>query len=133
MANNWEVYYYETVDAITPVKDYISSLSIRERAKILAFIGLLETHGPQLPRPYADLLKDGIHELRIKLTGTQVRILYFFCYQNSIVLTNVFEKHTDAVPEAEINTAKDRRTDFIARFPESDIRRTHAKFQRPSQ
>jgi len=68
-----------------------------------------------LPRPYADLLEDGIHELRIKLTGTQVRILYFFCYRNTIVLTNVFDKHSDKVPKKQIKLAKENRNDFLTR------------------
>jgi phage-related protein len=122
MANEWLIYYYDKADGTSPVKDYIDALSLRERAKTLSFIGLLETHGPHLPRPYADLLQDGIHELRIKLTGTQARILYFFCYQNIIVLTNIFEKHTAAVPEPEITLAKSYRTDFLSRYSEKDVR-----------
>jgi phage-related protein len=122
MADGWSIYYYDKVDGISPVKDYIDALPLRERAKTLAFIGLLETNGPNLLRPYADLLKDGIHELRIKLTGTQTRILYFFCYQNIIVLTNVFEKHTGTVPESEIILAKTCRIDFLARYSEEKIR-----------
>jgi phage-related protein len=121
MAGKWRIYYYDTVDNTSPVKDYIDALPLRERAKTLAFIGLLENKGPNLPRPYADLLKDGIHELRIKLTGTQTRILYFFCYQNNIVLTNVFEKHTDTVPESEITAAKIYRADFLSRYSEKDM------------
>jgi phage-related protein len=57
------------------------------------------------------------------LTGTQTRILYFFCYQNSIVLTNVFEKHTDAVPESEIALAKSYRADFLSRYSEKDVKK----------
>ena len=109
-----------------PVKEYIANLSIRERAKTMAFIELLEDRGPNLPRPYADLLDDGIHELRIKLTGTQVRILYFFCYQNIIVLTNVFDKYSDKVDNTEIELAKKNRIDFLKRFTEKDIRE-HSK------
>jgi phage-related protein len=75
-----------------------------------------------LPRPYADFLDEGIHELRIKLTGTQTRILYFFCYQNSIVLTNVFDKHTEEIPKAQIKLAKQSRIDFLSRFTENDIK-----------
>ena len=104
-----------------PVKRYIEKLSIREQAKTMAFIGLLEERGPNLPRPYADLLEDGIHELRIKLKGTQVRILYFFCYKNIIVLTNVFDKHSDKVPKEQIKLAKENRIDFLNRFSEKDI------------
>jgi hypothetical protein len=116
MANRWRIYYYDKPDGFSPVKDYIDALSLRERVKTLAFIELLEINGPNLPRPYADLLKEGIHEPRIKLTGTQVRILYFFCYRDIIVLTNVFEKHNDTVPESEITLAKTYRSDFLARY-----------------
>ena len=105
-----------------PVLEYVDNLSLRERAKVMALVGFLEEKGPNLPRPYADLLEDGIHELRIKLTGTQVRFLYFFCYRDIIVLTNVFDKHSAKVPKTEINIAKESRVDFFNRFTENDIR-----------
>jgi len=122
MNKEWKVIYYSKQDGSIPVKGYISNLSVNERAKALAFIGLLEEKGPNLPRPYADLLEDGIHELRIKLSGTQVRILYFFCYQNFIVMTNAFDKHSVKVPEEQISLAKENRTDFLSRFSEKDIK-----------
>jgi hypothetical protein len=118
----WKVIYYSEQDGSRPVEQYIDNLSLREQAKTLAFIGLLEKKGPNLPRPYADLLDEGIHELRIKLSGTQVRILYFFCYQNIIFLTNVFDKHSDKVPKEQIKLAKENRTDFLNRFSEKDVR-----------
>ena len=113
-----------------PVKEYLDKLSLRERAKTMAFIGLLEDKGPNLPRPYADLLEDGIHELRIKLTGTQVRILYFFTYKNIVVLTNVFDKHSIKVPNAQIKLAKESRTVFLNRFTEKDMEAADYEFQR---
>jgi len=122
MMNVWQVLYYSAMNGVMPVREYIDNLSLRERAKTMAFIELLEEKGPNLPRPYADLLEDGIHELRIKLSGTHVRILYFFCYKNIIVLTNVFSKHTSKVPAEEIILAKKYRTDFINRYKEKDIR-----------
>jgi phage-related protein len=122
MSPKWEVIYYSEQNGSIPVKEYIGKLSLRERAKTLAFIGLLEEKGPNLPRPYADFLEDGIHELRIKLTGTQVRVLYFFCYQNIIVLTNVFDKHSDKVPKEYINLSKENRNDFLDRFSEKNLK-----------
>ena len=122
MNSKWQILYYSNKNGVMPVKEYIDHLSIRERAKTMAFIALLEDRGPNLPRPYADLLDDGIHELRIKLTGTQVRILYFFCYQNIIVLTNVFNKYSDKVDGSEIESAKKSRIDFLKRFTEHDIK-----------
>ena len=123
MGKKWYVTYYVEPNGIKPVEEYIKKLSITERAKTLAFINLLEEEGPELHRPYADLLEDGIHELRIKLTGTQVRILYFFCYKDIMILTNVFDKHTDKVPRVEIKLAKTNRIDFLSRYTEQEIRR----------
>jgi len=122
MSKKWYVTYYIEADGTKPVEEYIRELSVNERAKTLAFVDKLEEKGPDLHRPYADLLEDGIHELRIKLTGTQVRILYFFCYKDIIILTNIFDKHTDKVPKSEIKLAKKNRDDFLMRFTEQDIR-----------
>lgn len=80
---------------------------------------LLEDIGPYLPRPYADILEDGIHELRIKVAedygGNQARILYFFYDRTKIVLTHGFMKTTDEVPTSEIKKAKKYRDDYIYR------------------
>jgi len=122
MSKKWNVAYYIEADGTKPVEEYIRKLSVNERAKTLALIDKLEEKGPDLYRPYADLLEDGIHELRIKLTGTQVRILYFFCYKDIMVLTNVFDKHTDKVPKSELKLAKRNRDDFLMRFTEQEIR-----------
>jgi len=65
----------------------------------------------------------GIHELRVKLSGDEIRILYFFCYQDFIVLTHAFQKTTDKVPDAEIRKAKKYRQDFLQRMTEDDLRR----------
>ena len=62
------------------MREFIDARSEREQAKLLCWIELLTDRGPNLPRPYSDLLEDGIHELRVILSGDQVRYLYFFCY-----------------------------------------------------
>ena len=51
-----------------------------------------------------------------------ITILYFFCYKDILILTNVFDKHTDKVPKSEIKLAKRNRDDFLMRFTEQDIR-----------
>jgi len=77
---DWSVAYYETEDKKCPIMDFIDSRKKRNQAKILSFISLLQDKGPNLIRPYADLLEDGIHELRVKLSGEQTRLLYFFVF-----------------------------------------------------
>lgn len=80
MKSKWQILYYETTGGESPVEKFVDARKDRDQAKIFSWISLLEEQGPNLPRPYADLLTDGIHELRVKLSGDQVRILYFFCY-----------------------------------------------------
>jgi hypothetical protein len=122
MNNKWTIIYYESAEGECPVTDFINSRSKRNQAKILALLSFLEENGPTLPRPYADLLEDGIHELRIKLSGDQVRILYFFCYKDFIILTHAFIKTTDKVPKSEIKKAKKFREDFLKRFNVKQLR-----------
>jgi phage-related protein len=98
------------------------NLRDREKAKALAWIGMLQEHGINLHRPFADLLEDGIHELRVKITGDQLRILNFFCYKDYIVLTHEFVKNTDKVSKKEIELAKKIRKDFLARYDNESIR-----------
>ena len=121
MAVDWRVLYHETREGECPVREFINSRKGRDQAKILALISLLQEQGATLPRPYADLLEDGIHELRVRLSGDQVRVLYFFCYRRFIVLTHVFVKTTARVPTEEIQKAKEYRTVFLSRLDESDL------------
>ncbi|MFH0977002.1 MAG: type II toxin-antitoxin system RelE/ParE family toxin [Spirochaetota bacterium] len=125
MESKWHIIYYETAKEECPIEDFINSRSIKNRAKIFSWLEQLEAHGPNLPRPYADLLEDGVHELRIKLSGDQVRIIYFFCYKDFIILTHSFIKTTDKVPKIEIEKAKKFRYDFIARYSETELRSKH--------
>jgi len=116
MKPKWKVIYYTDKNDNCPVETFINSRSISNQAKIFNWIEQLEMHGPNLPRPYADLLDDGIHELRIKLSGDQIGILYFFCYKEYIILTHAFTKNTDRVPRVELEKTKKFRDDFINRF-----------------
>ncbi len=125
MAVDWRVLYYETPEGKCSVREFIDSRKGRDQAKIFALISALQDRGPTLPRPYADLLEDGIHELRIRLSGDQFRVLYFFCFRRFIVLTHVFAKVTAKVPRAEIQKAKKYRSDFLSRFEESDLEEMH--------
>ena len=122
MDQKWHVLYYETKDGLCPIKEFIDARKERDQAKIFSWISLLEEQGPHLPRPYADILTEGIHELRVKLSGDQVRILYFFCFRDFIILTHAFVKHASRVSQPEINRAKKYRADFLNRFDEKGLK-----------
>ena len=125
VAVNSRVLYHETVGGKCPVRESIDSRKGRDRAKIFALISALQDRGPTLPLPYADLLADGIHELGIRLSGDQFRLLYFFCFRKLIVLTHTFAKVTAQAPQAEIQKAKKYRSDFLFRHKESDLEAMH--------
>jgi len=108
-----------------PIREFIESRKGGDQAEIFALISALQERGPTLPRPYADLLEDGIHELRIRLYGDQFRVLYFFCFRRVIVLIHAFAKVTAKVPRVEIQKAKKYRSDFLSRFKESDLEAMH--------
>jgi hypothetical protein len=116
MDKPWNVLYYQTEHGVCEIREFFNSRKLEERQKIGAWISLLEEKGPQVPRPYADLLKDGIHELRIKLTGNQVRVLYFFCFRDMVVLTHGFTKTSAQVPADQIKKALKIKAEVIGRF-----------------
>ena len=116
----WEVIYYTDPRGVSPVREFIDNLpSKRAQARILALIGLLEEKGIYLHRPYADLLEDGIHELRVRVSKLRYRVLYFFWQEEKIVLTHGFTKVTKRVPKREIERAKAYRDDWITRHREA--------------
>ena len=125
MHGDWKVVYYEDEESRSEVMAFIERQKANNQTKIFSWLSLLEERGPELPRPYADMLTNGIHELRIKLSGAQTRILYFFCFKDFIVLTNVFIKTTVKVPTVEIKKAIERRESFLKRFDEKTLRRLY--------
>lgn len=125
MNPTWRVVYYESKDGRCEIREFIEACGKRDQAKLLSWIELLADNGPHLPRPYADLLEDGIHELRVTLSGDQVRCLYFFCLRNLIVLTHAFVKTTGRVSRTEIRKALKSRDDFLNRV---DARQLKGRF-----
>jgi len=64
--------------------------------------------GHELRRPYSDLLRDGIHELRARRGRVNYRMLYFFHGNDIAVVTHGLAKET-AVPPADIERAIERK------------------------
>lgn len=108
----YEVIFYTTVQGDCPVREFLGELEKKPRTKILSFIDHLEQQGPDLPRPYADVLRDKVRELRIPYGRHQYRILYFFDGKR-VVLAQGFLKKTQAVPEEEIKRALRRMQDWL--------------------
>ena len=114
----FEVQFYEKADGDIPVENFFNSLDIKMRNKILMILNVLQEKGNQLREPYSKHLEDGIFEVRGKIGNDISRVLYFFYYNEKIILTNGFIKKTQKTPKREIDLAKKYRKEYIERFGE---------------
>ena len=96
-----------------PFLDWFDSLPAKAQDKCLVRIERLRELGHELRRPEADLLRDGIYELRAGLRGINYRLLYFFYGTQAVVLSHGLVKERQ-VPPAEIDRALQRRMKFVA-------------------
>ncbi len=119
-----ELVFYQEDDRV-PVLEWMSRLSIKARAKCLAYVAQLETFGNDLRRPVADYLRDGIYELRPSYQGVHYRLLYFFPklgrretpgLSQVVVVSHGLVKE-GAVPDTEIERALERKDRFEADPP----------------
>jgi phage-related protein len=122
-----QLVFYREDDGTVPVRDWLRELQHRQRrafSKCVVRIRRLAELGHELRRPEADLLRDGIHELRVRDGRVNYRILYFFHGQNVAILAHVLTKD-DKVPKGDIDRALQRKAKFqaypIAHSFEEDI------------
>jgi phage-related protein len=108
--------FYRDADGISPVWEWLKELRAKNSkafAKCAVRIRRLAEMGHELRRPEADLLRDGIYELRARLSTVNYRLLYFFHGRNVAVLAHSITKE-DEIPPVEINRAVERKRAFAA-------------------
>ena len=111
----YQIIYYKTERGVSPIDHFWGDLDKKARAKVEAFLFLLEKEGPHLKRPYADLVRGKIRELRIPYRSNQYRILYFFYHKGQIVLVHAFTKKNRQIRQKDIALARNRMKDWIRR------------------
>lgn len=90
-----EVLFYQDDDERVPVLDWLHALRVREERafrKCFGLIRLLTQSGHELRRPHADMLRDGVYELRTRVGNVNYRILYGFVGKDIALLTAGFTK-----------------------------------------
>ena len=92
--------------------EFLNEFQTKIRAKIAKWIDKLREKGPDLPRPYADIVRGKIRELRVSFGSNKYRFLYFF-FGERIIITHGFLKKTDRIPEGEIERADRIMQDFL--------------------
>lgn len=111
-----EVLFYQHADESCPVVVWLEELrnmNDKAYAKCVAVVERLEEFGYELRRPTADMLRDGIYELRARTGRVNYRLLYFFHGKNVAILAHALTKE-DVVPPADIERALERKRAFEA-------------------
>ena len=109
-----QVVFFGESDRSVPVLEWLTSLRRSNEeafAKCLVRIERLEAAGHDLLRPEADILRDGIYELRARHGRVQYRLLYFFHGKNVDILAHALTKE-DTVPAIDIDRALTRKKLF---------------------
>lgn len=109
-----EVVFYREDDAAgaaIPALDWLIELSrtnIKAYVKCRQRLELLRAKGHELKRPYADILRDGIYELRVRMGTVNYRLLFFFQGRIAAVIACGLIKEA-MVPSVEIDRAIERK------------------------
>lgn len=113
----YQAILYTTERGASPIDEFLDGLDKKSRAKVEAHISLLEEQGPNLKRPYADVVRGKIRELRIHFSSNQYRILYFFYLRDQIVLAHALGKKSRELKEKDIELTERRMENWIRRYP----------------
>ena len=114
--NKFQVVFYEKENGDCPMIEFLDSLDVKKRAKVLRTIEILENNGNDLREPYSKLIGEGIFELRVKQGSDIMRVLYFFYVGRKIIITHGFVKKTQKTPQCEITRALNCKMDYFRRF-----------------
>ena len=103
------VVLYQEEDGRVPLLEWFEELIPKARAKCRVRLGRLAELGHELRRPEADLVTDGIYELRAKHANVNYRMLYFFHGEALVVVSHGFVKQQAQVSARAIALALRRR------------------------
>ena len=99
-----KIVLYREADGTVPLVEWLAELPEKARLKCRARIKRLAELGHELRRPHADLLRDGVYELRTSVGRVNYRVLYGFVGKDLVLVSHGITKEK-SVPDAEIDLA----------------------------
>lgn len=111
-----EIKFYEDRAGRVPVIEFLDSLDLKMRQKMLRAIQALQDIGMPFEFRYQSHWTIAYFEHRDKAETNISRVMYFFVVGDRAVLTHGFIKKTEKTPPREIERAKKIRNDYIERF-----------------
>jgi len=101
-------------DGSVPFLEWLENIEQQNRKvyeKCRSYLQRLADFGHELRRPTADLLRDGVYELRFAYLGVNYRILYGFVGKDLVLVSHGITKEKK-VPAKEIDLARTRLEKF---------------------
>ena len=102
-------YNFAEINGKVPMLEFLDSLTIKERAKIFAYIEKLvelKSSGMQPKENLSKHLDNGIFELRVSFENRISRSFYFYEADKQIIFTHGFIKKEQKTPKSELEKAK---------------------------
>ncbi len=117
---DWIVETYRDPRGHKPIEEYLDTISVRDRARVLRMFVLLKGNGPTLRMPHARHIQGKLWELRIDGRPNSYRVLYAALPNRLFLLLHIFAKKTDKTPVQEIVTAENRLASYLERTNASE-------------
>lgn len=111
-----EFEFYTRPNGHTEFVEYLDSLDVKAKAKLLARINMVATYGLSagIQHNWVKPLEKNLYEIRSRVSNNQQRGLYFHVDGVHYVITHGFTKKTQKTPPREINHAKELRDEYFA-------------------
>lgn len=106
------IFFKAKVSQKCPVRDFIESLDVGDRAKVLACLKSVETLGLDSPRVQFRQIRGRLWEIKIQATSGY-RIFYVCIAKTLVVLLHAYRKQSQKAPLREIKVAEQRLNEVL--------------------
>lgn len=113
--SGWTTELYRSPSGAYPVADFLDTLDEKTLARFRWSMEQLRERNVQARAPLARHVEGDLWELREESTGNIYRVVYFFFTGKRIVFVHGFQKKTQRMPRRELDTARNRYAEFMAR------------------
>lgn len=113
--SDWTTEFYVEANGASPVEEFLDSLDLKTRARFLWSMEQLRVRNVRAREPLVRHLEGDLWELREESQTNMYRIVYFFFTGRRIVFLHGFQKKSQKTPRKELELARRRCGDFLAR------------------
>jgi phage-related protein/DNA-binding transcriptional regulator YiaG len=121
-STEWSNEFYVDEKGNSPVESFLNDLDAKTRARFLWSMEQLRVRNVRARAPLVRQLVGKLWELREESDTNIFRVIYFFFSGRRIVFLHGFQKKTRRTPTSEIEVAKRRYEDFLAREKHPTLR-----------